>query len=106
MPGQRPRARKCHRAVDHHGAGDLINDADLSFLEMPAAVRRWRCTPPVVAPLYEARDEWERHYITTALNTWTAISRGRRDTLGLDRSHLYKKMKKSGHPAPKRGRRL
>jgi two-component system, NtrC family, nitrogen regulation response regulator NtrX len=78
--------------------GDLINDADLSFLDMPAAGAVPARHPAVVAPLYEARDDWERHYITSTLNACDGNISRTADTLGLERSHLYKKMKSLGIP--------
>ena len=78
--------------------GDLINDTDLSFLEQPLGPVIARASADALAPLYEARDDWERHYIVTALAVCEGNISRTADTLGLERSHLYKKMKSLGIP--------
>jgi two-component system nitrogen regulation response regulator NtrX len=75
--------------------GDLINDADLSFLDQPAVIAS-SAAPETMAPLYEARDDWERHYIASAMAACEGNISRTADTLGLERSHLYKKMKSLG----------
>jgi two-component system nitrogen regulation response regulator NtrX len=49
-----------------------------------------------VRPLFEARDSWERAYITEALATCDGNISKTADALGLERSNLYKKMKTLG----------
>ena len=87
--GRRPksvcagRPRSCSRRIDWPGnvrelrnmierlmimvPGDMIEAADLSFLEHRPASMRTSATPAPVGPLFEARDAWERNYILTAL---------------------------------------
>jgi two-component system nitrogen regulation response regulator NtrX len=77
--------------------GDLIGESDLSFLEMPAP--SGPAGPPQrVSPLYDARDAWERAYIANALAACEHNISRTADSLALERSHLYKKMKSLGIP--------
>jgi two-component system nitrogen regulation response regulator NtrX len=77
--------------------GDLIQDVDLSFLDVTPGATDAVATEPVM-PLYDARDEWERRYITNALASCDSNISRTADSLGLERSHLYKKMKNLGIP--------
>jgi two-component system nitrogen regulation response regulator NtrX len=77
--------------------GDEITAADLSFLQPPPAPGNGReGAGTVVAPLYEARDGWERAHILNALGACENNISRTADALGLERSHLYKKMKGLG----------
>ncbi len=78
--------------------GDSIGAADLSFLgltPMPAA----RPVGPMVQPLFQARDAWEREYILGALAVCEGNISRTADALGLERSNLYKKMRGLGIPS-------
>ncbi len=70
--------------------GDVIDAAHLAFLDGITAV------PTTVAPLFEARDAWERAYILTALAACDGNISRTADALGLERSNLYKKMRGLG----------
>jgi two-component system nitrogen regulation response regulator NtrX len=77
-------------------AGDAIVAADLSFLDAAAVAPQ----PPAVAadvrPLYTARDAWEREYILGALAVFDGNISRTADTLGVERSNLYRKMRSLG----------
>ena len=74
--------------------GEVINASDLSFLELPG--RPAAVSPESVQPLFEARDNWERNYILAALAAHEGNISRTAETLGLERSNLYKKMKGLG----------
>jgi two-component system nitrogen regulation response regulator NtrX len=80
---------------------EIVRPQDLAFLELVgnAAVR---VAPQAVGPLFEARDAWERAYIVAALAALDGNISRTADTLGLERSNLYKKMRALGI-APARG---
>ncbi len=72
--------------------GDVIDAADLAFLDGIEP----RSPAQPVAPLFEARDAWERAYILTALAACDGNISRTADALGLERSNLYKKMRGLG----------
>jgi two-component system nitrogen regulation response regulator NtrX len=76
--------------------GDLITAEDLSFLTPDRVAVTRTNGSSAVAPLYEARDGWERAYILHALNACDNNISRTADALGLERSHLYKKMRGLG----------
>jgi DNA-binding NtrC family response regulator len=47
-------------------------------------------------PLYQARDAWEREYILGALGACEGNMSRAADTLGVERSNLYRKMRGLG----------
>src|SRR5262249_28531275 len=77
---------------------DVISAADLTFLEIPERVAGTR-DPSSVAPLYEARDAWEREYILGALSAFDGNISRASDALGVERSNLYRKMRGLGIPS-------
>jgi len=80
--------------------GETIQVSDLSFLNLAHAAAETEASGPV-ARLYEARDTWERTYILRALETCDSNISRTAEALGLERSHLYKKMKGLGIAAPR-----
>ena len=52
--------------------------------------------PEPFRALHDARDVWERRYITAALSACDGNMSRTADVLGLERSHLYKKMRNLG----------
>ena len=73
---------------------DVVRPQDLAFLESgthAAAVQ-----PQTIGPLFDARDEWERNYISNALAAYEGNISRTADALGLERSNLYKKMRALG----------
>jgi two-component system nitrogen regulation response regulator NtrX len=77
--------------------GDVIQPEDLAFLELSGAPAAMVASEPV-GPLFEARDDWERAYISRALMACEGNISKTADTLGLERSNLYKKMRALGIP--------
>ena len=74
--------------------GDTVSATDLAFLDLrgrPGTIR-----PAAVAPLYEARDAWEREYIMGALTAFEGNISRAADALGVERSNLYRKMRSLG----------
>ena len=71
-------------------AGDNIEASHLAFLDGVAAM------PAPVAPLFDARDAWERGYILSALTACDGNISRTAEALGLERSNLYKKMRGLG----------
>ena len=80
--------------------GETITAADLAFLGVtaPAHLRPGAESPasPTLAPLYTARDDWEREYIRVALAACDGNISRTADVLGVERSNLYRKMKGLG----------
>jgi two-component system nitrogen regulation response regulator NtrX len=80
--------------------GDTITAADLAFLGVTAPahlrVALEPAGPLTVAPLYTARDDWEREYIRVALSVCDGNISRTADMLGVERSNLYRKMKGLG----------
>jgi two-component system nitrogen regulation response regulator NtrX len=70
--------------------GELIEAGHLAFLDGTSVV------PTTVAPLFDARDAWERGYILAALAACDGNISRTADALGLERSNLYKKMRGLG----------
>jgi two-component system nitrogen regulation response regulator NtrX len=80
--------------------GDTITAADLAFLGVTAPAHLQAAlepaAPAIVAPLYTARDDWEREYIRVALSVCDGNISRAADMLGVERSNLYRKMKGLG----------
>ncbi len=84
--------------------GETIAAPDLAFLGVSAPAHLHGAAPapipgepaPVVAPLYTARDDWEREYIRTALAALDGNISKTADALGVERSNLYRKMRALG----------
>jgi two-component system nitrogen regulation response regulator NtrX len=75
--------------------GDVIGGIDLGFLD-PRGFAPLPVPLTTVRPLFEARDDWERDYILSALATFEGNISRTADALGLERSNLYKKMRSLG----------
>jgi two-component system nitrogen regulation response regulator NtrX len=80
--------------------GETITATDLAFLGVtaPAHLRPGSepMPPASLAPLYTARDDWEREYIRVALAANDGNISRTADVLGVERSNLYRKMKGLG----------
>jgi two-component system, NtrC family, nitrogen regulation response regulator NtrX len=74
---------------------DVVRPGDLAFLEIAGAPGP-RPAPITIGPLFDARDAWERAYISAALSAHDGNISRTADTLGLERSNLYKKMRALG----------
>ncbi len=77
-------------------AGEEIVAADLSFLDATVAPAPTPGAVVDVRPLYTARDAWEREYILGALAAFDGNISRTADTLGVERSNLYRKMRSLG----------
>jgi two-component system nitrogen regulation response regulator NtrX len=77
-------------------AGDIIIASDLSFLEASVTLPQPPEAAADVRPLYSARDSWEREYILGALAVFDGNISRTADTLGIERSNLYRKMRSLG----------
>jgi two-component system nitrogen regulation response regulator NtrX len=77
-------------------AGDTIVPADVSFLDRTAAPALPQAAAADLRPLYTARDAWERDYILGALAAFDGNISRTADTLGVERSNLYRKMRSLG----------
>jgi two-component system nitrogen regulation response regulator NtrX len=75
--------------------GDVIQPSDLDFLDVSAGAVGPIHTPEV-APLFEARDAWERDYLLNAIALFDGNMSRAADALGIERSNLYKKMRGLG----------
>ena len=67
----------------------------------PRRLCNFRCCPATERSLREARDNFERAYILTELraNDWNMTRTAER--LGIERSHLYRKIKLYGITPPR-----
>ncbi|MGH9370415.1 MAG: sigma 54-interacting transcriptional regulator, partial [Vicinamibacterales bacterium] len=74
--------------------GETITLGDLSFLEGTADAAA--TIPGAIAPLHEARDQFERDYILKALAAQQGNISRTAETLGVERSNLYRKMRSFG----------
>jgi two-component system nitrogen regulation response regulator NtrX len=74
--------------------GDTITLSDLSFLEGAAELAVE--VPITIAPLHEARDQFERDYILKALAAQQGNISRTAEALGVERSNLYRKMRSFG----------
>ena len=70
--------------------GETIEAGHLAFLDGVVPM------PAPVAPLFDARDAWERGYILSALTACDGNISRTAEALGLERSNLYKKMRGLG----------
>ena len=81
--------------------GDRVSSRDLLFLEQsgPAAMTIAPVVPSravSMAPLHDARDEFEKQYILRALAAQQGNMSRTAEVLGVERSNLYRKMRAFG----------
>jgi two-component system, NtrC family, nitrogen regulation response regulator NtrX len=76
--------------------GDRITSRDLSFLETSSPAPPDSVRPTSMAPLHDARDQFERDYILRALAQQQGNISRTAELLGVERSNLYRKMKAFG----------
>jgi two-component system nitrogen regulation response regulator NtrX len=82
--------------------GDRIMPRDVSFLEQTAPMAPTPdVRPAALAPLHDARDDFERQYILRALAAQQGNISRTAEILGVERSNLYRKMRAFGI-APRR----
>jgi two-component system nitrogen regulation response regulator NtrX len=84
--------------------GDRISSRDLSFLDQGGVAPEARPVEVGAAvPLHEARDRFERDYILRALAAQQGNISRTAETLGIERSNLYRKMRGFGIAPSRRG---
>src|SRR5678816_4200307 len=85
--------------------GDRVSSRDLSFLEhgIVATPQATLATATTIAPLHDARDEFEKQYILRALAAQQGNMSRTAEVLGVERSNLYKKMRAFGIAPTRRG---
>ena len=76
--------------------GDRITSRDLSFLEVSSHTAPNGSRGAGMAPLHDARDQFEREYILRALAQQQGNISRTAEMLGVERSNLYRKMKAFG----------
>jgi two-component system nitrogen regulation response regulator NtrX len=79
--------------------GDRVSSRDLLFLEQGgSAVSAMQAgsKPMAIAPLHDARDEFEKQYILRALAAQQGNMSRTAEVLGVERSNLYRKMRAFG----------
>jgi two-component system, NtrC family, nitrogen regulation response regulator NtrX len=79
--------------------GDRVSSRDLLFLEqggVPAVLPIASAKPALMAPLHDARDEFEKQYILRALAAQQGNMSRTAEVLGVERSNLYRKMRAFG----------
>jgi two-component system nitrogen regulation response regulator NtrX len=77
--------------------GDRISSRDLSFLEQVVATTvETPARSATIAPLHDARDQFERDYILRALAAQQNNISRTAEVLGVERSNLYRKMRAFG----------
>jgi two-component system nitrogen regulation response regulator NtrX len=76
--------------------GDVISEADLSFLEPHALKREVPAMPADRLTLHEARERFERDLILRTLAQQQGNMSRTAEVLGVERSNLYRKMKTFG----------
>jgi two-component system nitrogen regulation response regulator NtrX len=83
--------------------GDRITSRDLSFLETSTPSPPESIRPTTMAPLHDARDQFERDYILRALAQLQGNISRTAELLGVERSNLYRKMKAFGIAPARKG---
>jgi two-component system nitrogen regulation response regulator NtrX len=85
--------------------GDRVSSRDLIFLEHGIGTPPQTATPPSapIAPLHDARDEFEKQYILRALAAQQGNMSRTAEVLGVERSNLYRKMRAFGIMPARRG---
>jgi two-component system nitrogen regulation response regulator NtrX len=77
--------------------GDRISSRDLGFLEQVVATSvEMPARSATIAPLHDARDQFERDYILRALAAQQNNISRTAEVLGVERSNLYRKMRAFG----------
>jgi two-component system nitrogen regulation response regulator NtrX len=79
--------------------GDRVSSRDLLFLEQGGSAlsaMQAGSKPVGIAPLHDARDEFEKQYILRALASQQGNMSRTAEVLGVERSNLYRKMRAFG----------
>jgi two-component system nitrogen regulation response regulator NtrX len=84
--------------------GEVVTAADLAFLgQGGVAAARIDTVPERIGPLHIARDDFEKRYILHALAAQQGNMSRTADVLGVERSNLYRKMRRFGIAPARRG---
>ena len=85
--------------------GDRVSSRDLAFLEHGSVAPPHVAAAPSsgIAPLHDARDEFEKQYILRALAAQQGNMSRTAEVLGVERSNLYRKMRSFGIMPARRG---
>jgi two-component system nitrogen regulation response regulator NtrX len=85
--------------------GDRVSSRDLTFLEhgIVATPQTSMLPSSTIAPLHDARDEFEKQYILRALAAQQGNMSRTAEVLGVERSNLYRKMRAFGIMPARRG---
>jgi two-component system nitrogen regulation response regulator NtrX len=84
--------------------GEVVTAADLAFLgQGGVAAPRVDTVPDRIGPLHIARDDFEKRYILHALAAQQGNMSRTADVLGVERSNLYRKMRRFGIAPARRG---
>jgi two-component system nitrogen regulation response regulator NtrX len=85
--------------------GDRVSSRDLTFLEHGIVATPQASAAPsaAIAPLHDARDEFEKQYILRALAAQQGNMSRTAEVLGVERSNLYRKMRAFGIMPARRG---
>ena len=76
--------------------GDRVGARDVTFLDQGTAPPPVELKTGAIAPLHDARDDFERQYILRALAAQQGNISRTADVLGVERSNLYRKMRAFG----------
>jgi two-component system nitrogen regulation response regulator NtrX len=85
--------------------GEIVTAGDLAFLGRGAIgpVQASEAVAEAIVPLHVARDDFEKRYILRALAAQRGNMSRTADTLGVERSNLYRKMRRFGIAPSRRG---
>jgi len=84
--------------------GEVVTAADLAFLAQGGVAEpRVDVVPDRVVPLHIARDDFEKRYILHTLAAQQGNMSRTADVLGVERSNLYRKMRRFGIAPARRG---
>jgi len=84
--------------------GEVVTANDLAFLGQGAVTpARGGVVPDRIVPLHLARDDFEKGYILHALSAQQGNMSRTADVLGVERSNLYRKMRRFGIAPARRG---
>jgi two-component system nitrogen regulation response regulator NtrX len=85
--------------------GDRVSSRDLLFLQhgLAAAPPPSSTSSSSMAPLHDARDDFEKQYILRALSAQQGNMSRTAEVLGVERSNLYRKMRAFGIMPARRG---
>jgi two-component system nitrogen regulation response regulator NtrX len=84
--------------------GDRVSSRDLTFLEQGLVATPHATTAVTsIAPLHDARDEFEKQYILRALAAQQGNMSRTAEVLGVERSNLYRKMRAFGIMPARKG---